>query len=180
MVFKVGTYLGGVNSLETLKARCHVDEDTGCWCWRQHRTKHGLALVRLSTPTGSTSALGRRAALMLAGKVPPSEHHAAYAIETCYELGCVNPKHARWGTRKERMRQSAARGAMSDPERIARLMRCSQERSKLTPEQRIEVATSTESIKDLAARFGVSAGRVAQIRRGDDKRLASSVFNWRP
>lgn len=180
MTHAKGTYLGGVNSIASLRARCHVDEVTGCWLWRQHTTKHGLAMVSLASSTGRTKSLGRRAALDLSSRKQPTPDHVAYAIESCFEPSCCNPMHARWGTRTERMRQASARGAFNSPERIARLKRLSQQLSKLTPAQRVEAATSTGDCKEIAARLGVSPGRIAQLRRGGEKRLAASVFEWRP
>lgn len=180
MPHPTGTYLGGVNSLGALMQRCHVDSETGCWCWKQHTTKHGLAMVNLIMPHGRQKSLGRRAALLLAGKTVPSRNHVAYPVETCFTPNCVNPKHARWGTRCDRMQQAAARGALSSPERLAQLRRCVEKNTKLTPEQRLEAATSTGPAALVAQRLGVSAGRVNQLRRGDEKRLAASVFDWRP
>lgn len=179
MAHAKGTYLGGVNSLDALRDRCHVDDATGCWCWRQHKTKHGLAMVNLILDGGRSKALGRRAALMLSGKKPPAGL-VAYPIETCFVASCVNPKHARWGTRSQRMQQASARGALSSPERLAMLRRLVAHHTKLTPEQRVEAATSTGPCGPVAARLGVSAGRVAQLRRGEESRRATSVFDWRP
>lgn len=180
MAHAKGTYLGGVNSLDALRSRCHVDEDTGCWCWRQHKTKHGLAMVNLILDGERQKALGRRAALLLAGKKPPSAEHVAYPVETCFTPECVNQQHARWGTRSDRMRQAGARGALSTPERLAQLRRMVAGRTKLTPEQRLEAETSTGPCAVVAKRLGVSEGRVSQLRRGGDRRLATSVFDWRP
>lgn len=179
MAHAAGTYLGGVNSLNALRNRCYVDDSTGCWCWRQHTTKHGLAMVNLILNGVRGKALGRRAALLLSGETAPDDK-VAYPIDTCFEASCVNPKHARWGTRSERMRQASARGALSSPARLAMLRTLVAHRTKLTPEQRVEAATSTGPCRAVAARLGVSAGRVAQLRRGEEKRRATSVFDWRP
>jgi hypothetical protein len=159
--------------------RCYVDPETDCWCWKQHTTKHGLAMVNLILGGVRKKSLGRRAALLLSGKVAPTKDHVAYPIESCFTPNCVNPKHARWGTRCQRMRQAAGRGSLSSPERIANLLRCVERNAKLTPEQRLEVAMSSEPAALVAQRLGVSAGRVNQLRRCDEKRRAASAFEWR-
>jgi hypothetical protein len=181
MAHAKGTHLGGVNSLAALRDRCHVDEESDCWCWRLYKTESGLAMVRLLIDGRHTKSLGRRAALILAGKKPPTAASEAYAADNCTELSCCNPKHARWGTRSERMQLASERGAFRDRNRLLNLRRCAQAAAKLTQDQRAEVATSAEPASEVAARLGVSAGRVNQLRRGASERAAPrSVFEWRP
>lgn len=179
MAHAKGTYLGGVRSLADLRDRSHIDPDSGCWCWRQYTTKHGHAYLRLILGGVAVKSMGRRAALLLSGKSPDAGQ-VAYAVATCFDESCVNPKHARWGTTSDRMRQAAARGAFSAPERRANLMAANKLRMKLSDVQRLEVALSTGPRADIAGRLGISPDRVSQLRRGTKAAVAISVFDWRP
>lgn len=176
---KTGDHLGGIRALEDLRLRCHVDDVTGCWCWRMHLNRNGLAYVRAEIDGVRVKGLGRRIALLLAGK-PPKAGQVAYPRAKCFTTACVNPEHARWGTTRDRMRFHSSRGMFSTPERRLMLISNGRQASKLSDEQRLEVSISTEPPALAAARLGISKERVSQLRRGARTKLATTVFDWRP
>lgn len=176
---KAGAYLGGIRTLEDLRLRSHVDDVTGCWCYRLYLNANGLAYVRATVDGVQVKALGRRAALLLAGS-KPKPGQVAYPKADCFTTECVNPKHARWGSTRDRMRLHAARGMFSTPERRLMLITNGRQASKLSDEQRLEVSMSNEPPTQAAARLGISKERVSQLRRGMKTKLATTVFDWRP
>jgi hypothetical protein len=175
----VGIRTDGIRCVDDLRQRSIVDKSCGCWRWRQ-QCVDGSARIYLVAGGKRQKVSGRRAALILSGHVIP-EGHEAFARECCRYDDCVNPAHARSGTRRESRQYQASRGTFSAPHCYAHLHKFSAARRKLTPEQRVEVAVSREPAKQIAARLGVSPDLVWKLRlRKSKPRVVRSVFEWRP
>ncbi len=72
----------------------------------------------------------------------------------CHNKLCVNPKHLRWGSYKDNVRDKKIDGTSNRGER----------NSKLTEEQVLEIRLSPDFHKDIAKRYGISPKTVSNIK----------------
>jgi len=177
-----GTVLGGIRTVEDLRDRCRIDEETGCWHW-------GLAIVRGAPHVSFVDADGKRrrgtgrnaaAALGLEGGVP--DGHVAFARACCPSSDCVNPLHTRTGTRRQKgeaiVRTGEQRGL---PSKAIPVSASNRRRQKLTPDQVEAIRSSTDTQTALAARYGVSQTTIWAIVSGRRYRpQAYSAFSLGP
>lgn len=178
MAPKKGQRLGGVYELEDLRLRSRIEPECGCWRWGLRLNPAGSASVSIVLEGKKRDMNGRRAALILAG-FTPKPGQDAIQLPLCPHTDCVNFEHSRFGSRKERNQALAARGVWSDPSNYAAIAAHARSIRKLDPEQRLEVACSSETGKAWAQRLGVSESLISAIRRGERKTPVSSVFEWR-
>lgn len=186
MTRKTGTYMGGVWTVEDLKSRCRIDEDTGCWHWSLSFL-NGMPRVYYRAPDGSGPRhdRGRRAALVLLRGAPLPPGHIAWPKAMCQSPGCVNPKHAQSGTKQEWGRWLAQTDAMKNlPSKAAASRKAWDTRGrKVTPDMVQEILHSNESLASLSKRLGVSAFAVGSVRLRKSHLPTmknASVFAWRP
>lgn len=179
MPVKPGMYLGGIRSVDDLKERCRVDEDTGCWHWLLWCWDSGLPGVWLVQGDKRGKVSGRRAALILAGKCV-RRGDKAFATPNCFSIDCVNPAHCRLGSMRDVMQLASERGKFDDPRCCAHLVLHAKAHARLSEEQRLDAALSTETARQAAERLGVSERTIAHIRGARPRLPASSVFSWRP
>lgn len=131
-----------------------VDPDTGCWNWNIRWSRKRTILP------GSTPARRRRIWEQHNGPAPPGT--GAYAA--CHNRACVNPAHALIMTDAERNKwvsaqgRSRARGVSGEKSGCARLTEA---------DVRFMLAHREIRHAHVAAHFGVTEGRVRQIRKGD-------------
>lgn len=183
-----GTNLGGIRTLDDLKARCVVDDDTGCWHIRQAngrpftRTAGGKA-PSITTPE-SGSVIARRAAWILARDYVPPKGYVIASKCRCFD--CIAPAHSTCVTRKRLGHMVAQDGRASTPAKTANCMRISRNRSgtKLTLELAGWVRNSSQTQQEMAHALGVSQTSVWHIVTGRNYRPqgmpGASVFGWRP
>lgn len=185
-----GMDCGGVRTLEGLRRRCRIDDDTGCWHWMGAiQTKPASMGGKVQEPRIFMAALGCttticRAAWALSGKpVPKADRWTVW--RTCRNPLCGNPAHMRAGSKAEWGEWVRSQGYMRGrPERTIINSRIAQEtgRAKLTQEQAKLIKTSEKTGREMAALLGVSESLVSRCRRGETYKPApvSSVFCWRP
>lgn len=94
------------------------------------------------------------------GPRPSIKHDAAHSCGNGH-LGCVNPQHLRWATRKENMKDTIEHGTTNRGER--------QGHSKLTEEQVKHIRRLRNVMKgrDVAKKFGIDPSTVCQIQKRD-------------
>ena len=181
-----GADLGGIRTLEDLRVRCVMDEETGCWHWRMSMSQ-GRPRVHIMHPVSheGVNMRGRRAALVLATGQDLPPLHFAFARLCCTSDDCCNPDHARSGNREahgEWLRKSGKVKGL--PSKMAASRRTWDKRGrKITAAMRQEILHSNESQISLARKFGVSNFVIWQVRQGlTHRKLAAgaSVFVWRP
>ena len=168
--------LAGIHTAEDLKARCWVDDDTGCWNWRGALDSNG-------TPSVWLPALRRRVSLGVvacwlatgAGPLPGQAWHC-----TCTTQFCANPGHRTCGTRSSQM--LAARMTRNPLQRARISAGKRRANGKLTDAQRAEIAGSDEVLRVLSERYGISISQAHKLRsaRQSQSSVRSSVFTWRP
>lgn len=175
-----GKKLGGIHSIEDLKARCDINEFTDCWHYKG-AIFQGVPVVNIWHGGKRRALRGRRAALLLAG-VKIKEGHEAYAKECCRSDDCVNPDHSRSGSRLASRKALAKSGKLKgQPKTIAARKKTAEANRKLTPAQVEEIRKSGETHYKIAKRMGVHKFTVWSIRNGHSwKEHAHSVFTWRP
>lgn len=178
-----GAYLGGIRTVECLRARCVVDEDTGCWHWRMAMVQGAPKVHFLAPDTGmKTHARGRRAALyLMRGKDLPAGMHA-FARLQCKSDDCVNPAHTRMGTREQHGAWLRATGKHKGlPSKMAAARKRWAGKRVLTPEMVAEIRSSDLSTYKLAAKIGVAQYTIWSCRVGRSHKTeirGASVFSW--
>lgn len=177
MIHRTGTRLDGIASLEDLRQRCVVDEDTGCWHLRTARgrrlpkeTRHVLWIFGVGHVTST------RAAWMLAHpekSLPPRW----ICYRHCDSYDCVCPKHVLAGTRKAWGAHMARSGKSVTVAKSAANRGGMRSHWKLTPELKRWLLESPQSGSEVAHALGITQGRANAIRAKERSRLpANSVF----
>lgn len=178
----------GIRTLADLRGRCRVDSITACWLWVGALNDDGWPVARFPAGVLRESACvmnPRRAGWLLAGN---SLESGQMVMRCCDEPMCVNPEHAKTGTRGDVNRQAGKRGSYSTPERLAHLTRARLKQAATldqvgAAEQAFEAGASLE---DAAKAAGLHPDTVRRIRDGSHIRQtggalpSSSVFVWRP
>ena len=168
----------GVRSIDDMKDRCVINDETGCWMWKgavtlsRGRKSTG---IRYETPTCSvplgvfgnekhTTMPALRFAWLLAGGVP-KRGQVVYRAK-CNEPRCVNPDHAAQATRKEVGRLVVESGRL----------RNNPQRQKVNLRSSIKSAVSADVVREIEAGYaeGLSQGEV-RARFGIGQKLAKSV-----
>jgi len=168
-----GQYLGGIRTLADLKARCHVDDVTGCWNFRGSCSKSGQPMIWFA-PLEKRVTPGVILYWLKTGERCSNQH---VYFRTCESATCCNPAHRKAGTRRDQMIHL---GYVPTPETRAKIARAFRARSPLTDESAEAIFQSADSQRVLAERYGVSQALVSQIRRGKVRRpqvRGSSIFN---
>lgn len=166
MAHPSGTYLGGIRTVEDLRQRCRVDDQTGCWHWGLAIVQ-GMPSVHFLTPDTAkrVKMRGRRAALYLQRGKDLPRGHVAFAQLCCHADDCVNPGHSRSGNRMahgEWMRKTGAISGLAS--KAAASLKGWDGRRKLTPEQVMEIRSSPESNRAIGKRLGVSEFCIWSVR----------------
>lgn len=182
MSHPAGTHLDGIASLEDLRQRCVIDEDSGCWHLRTARGKplpKGRRHVVWAHGIGHITAT--RLAWLLAhpGKSLRQGH---VAFRTCCSYDCVAPKHISAASRTTWGSHLAASGKATTPAKTmaARAKASRHPHAKLTPELKQWLLESTQTGPDAAHGLGIAQSRAncirAAHRANQAARPAASVF----
>lgn len=176
---------GGIRNLERLRARCFVDERTGCWRWPQAKTHYGVAVVFFIHPeTGcKCKAAGRTAGWILANGFGVPKGRIVRRDEECESKDCCNPEHGKLTTRAE-LARFRARSGQCAPTAADRLKNLKAQRDRSRKIQSIEVAreirASTRLASEEARLRGCSDTTIRKIRRGElwrETNVVASVFD---
>jgi len=173
----------GVRSLEQLRQRCRVDEITGCWIWagamsvpsnRDCKPTTRVWLPDDSRPGRGSLTTAGRAAWILAGK-PIKPGQVVYRV-SCHDHECINPGHARAGSRSEMGAHLSASGIhKGSPKRAATNMA-----STLRMTTPVEVVRQVEALlaagvmcKDIRVQLGIANNTMTAIKQGRHVHCAS-------
>jgi len=163
--FPVGTVLHGVRSLQGIKDRCRIDEDSCCWLWSMSKSKTGAArsVVIMPWEPKPKNVQAVRASYEYATKKPLEAGLRVWS--GCGNPLCVNPAHAMAGTVAEWGAFQAARGVWKgQPKRVNANRKIGEKRKALTPEQVQIIRESSESNANLARDFGVTHQTISAVR----------------
>lgn len=175
---KAGAYLGGIRTVEDLRCRCRVDEETGCWHWSLAIVCGAPSVHWVDAEGVRRKARGRRASLLIAGKTI-RKGHVAFARAICTSHDCVNPDHSKSGTRDEEGKAITASGIWKNsPTKIAAAKAVAKRKRKLTDAAAAEIRASTLTDAALSKEHGLSRYAVWAIRAGlSYKPTGYSVFS---
>lgn len=172
----------GIRDIAAVRARCALDDETGCWIWCGGRHGRGRGSPSAWNPlAGCRSGMGVLLHWLLHGQ-PPPEGKVYYA--SCGNVHCCNPAHRRLGRRglqmrahRQHLRRNAAQVA-----RIREALRQSGKRRLSDEDVDAIRAARGETLQALAERYGISENYACSVRSGKAPRRAPppSVFAWRP
>lgn len=131
-----------------------------CWRWTAFCNPKGYGTIGVNGRAGGKS-LATHIALEFDGRPRIGN---AIALHSCDNPGCVNPKHLRWGTNAENVRDMVSRkrhASVTRPGYEARGER--QGHAILTADKVREIRASTAPHKEIAAAFNVSVGCIYAI-----------------
>jgi hypothetical protein len=189
MSYHPGAYSGGIRNLDDIKARCLVDEITGCWEWGMSYSDKGTPRCHvvpgvLGEKRCTTSAY--RAAFLMTGKRART-HDVIF--RTCRNPKCCNPEHLLALTQKAMGAKISAMGYLrGDPKRAV-----INNRNMAASRTPVEVVRKAEAmfaegmlIKDIAIELGIHKQTAALICRGKHVNSSgrqqviagASVFGW--
>lgn len=117
-----------------------------CWPWKggTYNAGYGSHSWR-----GKKRGANRVAWEIANGRNAPDDLDVLHSCDTPL---CVNPAHLRLGTHKENMLDKVLKGRHP---------------TKLTPQQVLEIRAADATVTALAKKYGVTAGQISGIRRGE-------------
>lgn len=193
----------GIRSLQELKDRCVVNEETGCWMWSGAKTMsrgRKSSGIRFETPVCAvplgmmgndkhTTIPALRFAWHLAGGELKPRQIVYRAL--CNEPNCVNPDHAAQGTRKAVGKLVSQSGRLKNNPQRQKVNLSSSIKSAMPVDVVREIEAGYAeglSQKEVRKRFGIGQKAAKAIRIGvhvnsKARQLVvphASVFTWRP
>jgi hypothetical protein len=162
----------GIRTLDDVRDRCIVDEESGCWIWRGARSK-GRYPQAWFPLLGRATTIGRILLHLIENRAPKPREvwHSK-----CGHPDCCAPAHRRSGNRRSQMRAAKIERNAITRARIAASRRA---RSKLSDEQAQIIRESPDTLRELAARYGISKSWASCIKRGQGRSVIprASVFS---
>lgn len=164
----------GAGTLEHIKGRCRIDEDSGCWIWVGAMNVSGPAIYAWHPrKKRMLTQVGRRAVYhAVHGRSIPNGWRV---WGTCGEHRCLNPDHAKagdneaygkWLVKEQWFQGSEARAIANRKSGAAR--------RKLTDEQARMVMLSDVAGYRLADELGVHKSTISKYRRGERATVAAA------
>lgn len=150
--------------LGQIKARCSIDQNSGCWLWQGCIQGNGYGRIR---SRGHTEYVHRAAYAAAHGELPAG-------LDICHSCDvrhCCNPAHLFAGTRRENMQDAVAKGRQARGVRLSILHQG--ERStfaKLASSDVNEIRrrrAGGEKTTELAEAFHCSPDNIRRIIRRD-------------
>lgn len=141
----------------------HVDHDgEECLIWPFGRKQKGYGAIQFD---GENSGAHRLMCILAHGEPPSPSHEAAHSCGNGHE-GCVNPRHLRWATFTENVKDSVRHGTHP-----ALAWKGEKHPSaKLTGAQVMAIRAKLEEgsrVTDIAALYGVAKSTISGIKSGD-------------
>lgn len=165
-----GTHLHGVRTLEDLRQRSVIDED-GCWHFRRaggQPLRTDRPHVVWFHPARMAVSLTRLAWELAHGYRAPEN---LKVVRTCDSFDCCNPAHLMPKTHARHGYDLARSGALKTPSKQRAARETGEKNRKVTPEAIAEMARSSATAAELAARYGVHVATV-NVWRGRIARTA--------
>lgn len=160
-----GKKFSGISTVARLRARCKVDQKTGCWHY-SGSVEHGGPKLWIWHPEKQKFEVmaGAKAAATLSGKPIPPRGRAWMG---CCCSDCVNPAHVLTGTMLEWGAFLRERGLWrNSATRRAASIAAGRARSNLDMEQARAIRAANTTIDEEAAIRGVGRSQISRIRVG--------------
>lgn len=121
-----------------------------CWPWTACVDRRGYGRIGVDGKKG----LASQVSLVLDGRPRPTGGHA---LHSCHNPTCVNPRHLRWGTHAENMRDKIAIGNQPRGEKHGI--------AKLTEEKVRAIRAMPGSNSQIAKAFNVTPSLIHYVQR---------------
>lgn len=173
--------MSGIKTIDDIKQRCVVDDESGCWLWQGYREpRTGRPAMSMIVEPGVRRCVKISVALHIikSGKLPTPSSRIYFPV-VCREMGCCNPAHHRLLTKGQINKLVGGHGAAAR----AKISAANFGKGRLSESDRAEIAGSDMKLTEIMERWGISLGYASQLRRGivgSRKPQGASVFNWRP
>lgn len=132
----------------------HADYDgNDCLPWPFERTHYGYGTVKHE---GKRRPASRVMCIIVHGKPPTPKHEAAHSCGNGH-LGCMNPKHIRWKTKIENIRETLEHGTNVRGEK------CHFSKLKETDIKTIRRLARRLTGKEIAKIYGVKGPAITRI-----------------
>lgn len=128
-----------------------------CLIWPFDRNNKGYARLTID---GVRLLLHRHICRLKNGEPPEPKYDAAHSCGNGH-LGCVNPRHLLWKTRKENEADKILHGTSNRGER------CGNAKLKRSDVDRIISLKGVKSQRDIANEYGIHQVTVSKIHRGE-------------
>lgn len=140
-----------MSSLTTdyIRDRVEIDEQSQCWIWQLAKNHDGYGVA---TCEKKYVRAHRLSYALLCGEVPDG----MCVLHRCDVRSCVNPDHLFIGTPADNSADMVRKGRSAAGS--------SHSQAVLSEIEVTEILASSDSQRDLAARYGVSHGTIAHIK----------------
>lgn len=128
-------------------------ETDECVLWPYRLSANGYGTINRSGHERRTHRMSLKKAT---GLNPP---RTVYALHSCPNRHCLNPRHLRWGTAKENAQDRVAFGVGNKGTDHGRAI--------LTEKDVLEIRSGSISIRKAAEKYGVGTTTVKLARRGE-------------
>lgn len=133
-------------------AKVDVRGPDECWPWLAFRVERGYGKIRVNERNVSAGQV----ALLLDGRprIP-----GTFALHSCDNPPCCNPKHLRWGTADDNIkdRDSRSRTARGERQHLAKLT------AAQVAEIRIAAPRGEKARRAMGEKYGVSASLITHV-----------------
>ncbi len=125
-------------------------ETDDCMNWPYAKRVNGYGGITIKN---KALLVHRVVAELKLGKPPTGKTHV---LHSCHNTCCFNPKHLRYGSREDNMADKLKDGTHNRGSRNGR--------SKLTPEQVLEIREDNRPLPEIAKQYGVATQTIDDIR----------------
>lgn len=177
----------GVRTIRDIKARCRIDDITGCWHWSMAMTHAGKRSSRTPTVNVPAGLLGNstrktlavaRLSWLLSGKPLPAGH---VVWRCCVNDECCAPHHLRAGTKADEGAWMAASGHRRGNPARAAVNVSNVEKTQALPTATVrnveQALTAGQLQTEISAKFGVSLSTISRIANGKHLHQRHGVAN---
>lgn len=185
----------GIRTVEDIKARCVVDDETGCWEWglsyshSKTRKVSPIARCHILKPDGTRAlTTAWKAGWLLSGRKLGKKQVVYRSV--CWNTRCCNPAHCKAGTMKQMGAAIAKSGVLrGQPHRVTANTKNNE--CQATPREVVMRAEALfaagRKLAEVAEAIGVHKDTARLIRNGTHRNSTarqpvvsmSSVFGWR-
>ena len=135
-----------------------VDKSGDCWEWLDYKQDAGYGRFWFE---GKNHLAHRMAYQLTVGEIPKGDgYHGTCVLHRCDNPSCVNPNHLFLGTQADNLRDAANKRRCIVPSSVG----TANNHAKLTEYKVLKIRKSSGTLKEIAAKFGVSLSLISLIK----------------